>query len=99
MQGAQQTLAVIFSTMCTIAILLEVVPGAPLVVVANRDVYRALFARLSFPPVRREHNALAAVLRSAGARDSFCDCYCSVDPFPETGSLNCFDWAHIDRKC
>jgi uncharacterized protein with NRDE domain len=37
MQGAQQTLAVIFSTMCTIAILLEVVAGAPLVVAANRD--------------------------------------------------------------
>ena len=47
MQGAQQTLAVIFSTMCTIAILLEVVSGAPLVVVANRD---ELYARPTRPP-------------------------------------------------
>jgi uncharacterized protein with NRDE domain len=42
MQGAQQTLAVIFSSMCTIAILLEVIAGAPLVVAANRD---ELYAR------------------------------------------------------
>jgi uncharacterized protein with NRDE domain len=47
MQGAQQTLAVIFSTMCTIAILLEVVAGAPLVVAANRD---EIYARPARPP-------------------------------------------------
>jgi uncharacterized protein with NRDE domain len=49
MQGAQQTLAVIFSTMCTIAILLEAVSGAPLVVAANRD---EMFARPTRPPER-----------------------------------------------
>lgn len=47
MQGAQQTLAVIFSSMCTIAILLEVVTGAPLVVAANRD---EVYARPTRPP-------------------------------------------------
>jgi uncharacterized protein with NRDE domain len=47
MQGAQQTLAVIFSSMCTIAILLEVVPGVPLVVAANRD---EIYARPTRPP-------------------------------------------------
>src|SRR3954468_16967944 len=47
MQGAQQTLAVIFSSMCTIAILLEVVAGAPLVVAANRD---ELYARPTRAP-------------------------------------------------
>jgi len=47
MQGAQQTLAVIFSTMCTIAILLDVVVGAPLVVAANRD---EIYARPTRPP-------------------------------------------------
>jgi uncharacterized protein with NRDE domain len=47
MQGAQQTLAVIFSTMCTIAILLEVVAGAPLVVAANRD---EMYERPTRPP-------------------------------------------------
>ena len=47
MQGALQTLAVIFSTMCTIAILLDVVVGAPLVVAANRD---ELYARPTRPP-------------------------------------------------
>ncbi|HEY0989215.1 MAG TPA: NRDE family protein [Kofleriaceae bacterium] len=47
MQGAQQTLAVIFSSMCTIAILLEVVTGAPLVVAANRD---EIYARPTRPP-------------------------------------------------
>jgi len=41
MQGAQQTLAVIFSSMCTIAILVEVVTGAPLIVAANRDEFYA----------------------------------------------------------
>jgi uncharacterized protein with NRDE domain len=45
MQGAQQTLAVIFSSMCTIAILLDVVAGAPLVVAANRDEFYARPAR------------------------------------------------------
>jgi uncharacterized protein with NRDE domain len=47
MQGAQQTLAVDFPTMCTIAILLEAVAGAPLVVAANRD---ELYARPARPP-------------------------------------------------
>lgn len=47
MQGASQTLAVIFSTMCTIAILLEVVVGAPLVLAANRD---EKYARPTRPP-------------------------------------------------
>ncbi len=47
MQGAQQTLAIIFSSMCTIAILLEVVVGAPLVVAANRD---EIYARPTRPP-------------------------------------------------
>jgi uncharacterized protein with NRDE domain len=47
MQGAQQTLAVIFSSMCTIAILLEVVPGVPLVIAANRD---EIYARPTRPP-------------------------------------------------
>jgi len=47
MQGAQQTLAVIFSTMCTIAILLEVVAGAPLVIAANRD---EIYERPTRPP-------------------------------------------------
>ncbi len=47
MQGAQQTLAVIFSSMCTIAILLEVVAGAPLVIAANRD---ELYARPTRAP-------------------------------------------------
>lgn len=47
MQGAQQPLAVIFSSMCTIAILLDVVAGAPLVVAANRDEHHA---RPSRPP-------------------------------------------------
>jgi uncharacterized protein with NRDE domain len=47
MQGAQQTLAVILSSMCTIAILLEVVAGAPLVIAANRD---EIFARPTRPP-------------------------------------------------
>jgi uncharacterized protein with NRDE domain len=45
MQGAQQTLAVIFSSMCTIAILLDIVAGAPLVVAANRDENHARPAR------------------------------------------------------
>jgi Transport and Golgi organisation 2 len=47
MQGAQQTLAVILSSMCTIAILLEVVAGAPLVLAANRD---EVYARPTRPP-------------------------------------------------
>jgi uncharacterized protein with NRDE domain len=47
MQGAQQTLAVIFPSMCTIAILLEVAAGAPLVVAANRD---EIYARPTRPP-------------------------------------------------
>jgi len=47
MQGAQQTLAVDLSSMCTIAILLEVVVGAPLVVAANRD---EVYARPTRPP-------------------------------------------------
>jgi uncharacterized protein with NRDE domain len=47
MQGAQQTLAVILSSMCTIAILLEVAAGAPLVVAANRD---EIYARPTRPP-------------------------------------------------
>jgi uncharacterized protein with NRDE domain len=47
MQGAQQTLADLFSSMCTIAILLEVVAGAPLVVAANRD---EVYARPTRPP-------------------------------------------------
>jgi uncharacterized protein with NRDE domain len=63
MQGARQTLAVIFPrdfsthfsthspthspTMCTIAILLDVVAGAPLVVAANRD---EIYARPARPP-------------------------------------------------
>lgn len=47
MQGAQQTLAVILSSMCTIAILLEAVAGAPLVVAANRD---EMYARPTRPP-------------------------------------------------
>lgn len=47
MQGAAHTLAVIFSTMCTIAILLEVADGAPLIVAANRD---ELHARPTRPP-------------------------------------------------
>ena len=47
MQGAQQTLAVIFSTMCTIAILLEVATGAPLIIAANRD---EIYARPTRPP-------------------------------------------------
>lgn len=49
MQGAAQTLAVILSSMCTIAILLEVVPGAPLVIAANRD---EIYARPTLPPAR-----------------------------------------------
>ena len=47
MQGAQQTLAVILSSMCTIAILLGAVAGAPLVVAANRD---EMYARPTRPP-------------------------------------------------
>jgi uncharacterized protein with NRDE domain len=47
MQGAQQTLALVFSSMCTIAILLEIVAGAPLVVAANRD---EVYARPTRPP-------------------------------------------------
>jgi uncharacterized protein with NRDE domain len=47
MQGAQQTLAVLLSSMCTIAILLDVVAGAPLVVAANRD---EMYARPTRPP-------------------------------------------------
>jgi uncharacterized protein with NRDE domain len=49
MQGAAQTLAVILSSMCTIAILLEVVPGVPLVIAANRD---EIYARPTRPPAR-----------------------------------------------
>jgi uncharacterized protein with NRDE domain len=49
MQGAWRTLAVIFPSMCTIAILLEVVAGAPLVVAANRD---ELYERPARPPER-----------------------------------------------
>jgi uncharacterized protein with NRDE domain len=47
MQGAQQTLAVILSSMCTIAILLGAVAGSPLVVAANRD---EMYARPTRPP-------------------------------------------------
>jgi uncharacterized protein with NRDE domain len=47
MQGALQTLAVILSSMCTIAIVLDVVVGAPLVVAANRD---EMYARPTRPP-------------------------------------------------
>jgi uncharacterized protein with NRDE domain len=62
MQGARQTLAVVFPrfferffeplsdhspSMCTIAILLDVVAGAPLVVAANRDEF---YARPARPP-------------------------------------------------
>jgi uncharacterized protein with NRDE domain len=47
MQGAQQTLASFFPSMCTIAMLLEVVVGAPLVVAANRD---EMYARPTRPP-------------------------------------------------
>jgi uncharacterized protein with NRDE domain len=47
MQGAQQTLASFFPSMCTIAMLLEVVVGAPLVVAANRD---EIYARPTRPP-------------------------------------------------
>jgi len=47
MQGAAHTLAVNFSTMCTIAILLEVAAGAPLVIAANRD---EIYARPTRPP-------------------------------------------------
>jgi uncharacterized protein with NRDE domain len=47
MQGAAHTLAVILSTMCTIAILLEAAAGAPLIVAANRD---ELYARPTRPP-------------------------------------------------
>jgi uncharacterized protein with NRDE domain len=47
MQGAQQTLALVLSSMCTIAILFDVVAGAPLVVAANRD---EVYARPARPP-------------------------------------------------
>ncbi len=49
MQGAWRTLADVFSTMCTIAILLDVVGRAPLVLAANRD---ELYARPTRPPER-----------------------------------------------
>lgn len=47
MQGAALTLAELFSTMCTIAILLDVVPDAPLILAANRD---ESYARPTRPP-------------------------------------------------
>jgi len=47
MQGAVHTLAEFSSSMCTIAILLEVVANAPIVVAANRD---ELYARPTRPP-------------------------------------------------
>jgi uncharacterized protein with NRDE domain len=60
MQGSAHVLRVVFPSMCTIAILIDVVVGAPLVVAANRD---ELHARAARPPevIRRAPDGQAVV--------------------------------------
>lgn len=70
MQGARQTLAVnfldfldTFSTMCTIAFLLDIVAGAPLVLAANRD---EMYERPTRPPESLGHRVAGGVDVSSG---------------------------------